>query len=88
MQILYSDLQEMFSLQKRDEYGTPEVHNQVKSLVTQQNVVLHVCGTYAGWQGLADEDFPAYVDVAASGPAQINDYVALGYVKIIIEDED
>ena len=80
--------QEMFSLQKRDEYGTPEVHNQVKSLVTQQNVVLHVCGTYAGRQGLADEDFPAYVDVAASGPAQINDYVALGYVKIIIEDED
>lgn len=80
--------QEMFSLQTRDEYGTPEVHNQVKSLVEQQDVVLHACGTYAGWRGLAEEDFPAYVDIAASGPAQINDYVAIGYVKVIIREED
>ena len=80
--------QEMFMLEKRNEYSTPEVHTQVKSLVEQQDVVLHVCGTYAGWQGLADEDFPAYVDVAAAGPAQINDYVAIGYVKIIIEEKD
>jgi intracellular sulfur oxidation DsrE/DsrF family protein len=80
--------QEMFTLQRRDEYGSPEVHKQVKSLVEQQDVVLHVCGTYAGWRGLAEEDFPAYVDVAAAGPAQINDYVAIGYVKIIIEDVD
>jgi intracellular sulfur oxidation DsrE/DsrF family protein len=80
--------QEMFMLEKRNEYSTPEIHTQVKSLVEQQDVVLHVCGTYAGWQGLADEDFPAYVDVAAAGPAQINDYVAIGYVKIIIEEED
>lgn len=79
---------EMFSLQTRNEYGSQEVHQQVKSLVEQQQVTLHVCGTYAGWQGLAEEDFPAYVDVAAAGPAQINDYVALGYVKIIITVDD
>ena len=79
---------EMFSLQKRNEYGSQDVHKQVKSLLAQQDVVLHVCGTYAGWKGLAEEDFPAYVDVAAAGPAQINDYVAIGYVKIIIKDQD
>lgn len=80
--------QEMFSLQTQNEYGSQAVHQQVRSLVEQQHVTLHVCGTYAGWQGLADEDFPAYVDVAAAGPAQINDYLALGYVKIRITAED
>ena len=79
---------EMFALQKRDIYGSQDVHNQVQSLIQDEKVSLHACGTYASWQGLADEDFPAYVDVTASGPATINDYVALGYVKIIIEDED
>ena len=79
---------EMFSLQKRDVYGAREVHEQVQSLIQDQNVALHACGTYAGWRGLADEDFPDYVDVTASGPATINDYVALGYIKIIIDEED
>jgi intracellular sulfur oxidation DsrE/DsrF family protein len=80
--------QEMFTLQKNNEYGSQAVHQQVKSLVEQQHVTLHVCGTYAGWKGLAEEDFPDYVDVAAAGPAQINDYLALGYVKIRITAED
>ena len=82
------DLAMSHSLQKRDAYGAREVHEQVQSLVQDQNVALHACGTYAGWHGLAREDFPAYVDVTASGPATINDYVALGYVKIIIQAPD
>lgn len=79
---------EMFSLQKRNEPGSQAIHQQVKSLVEQQDVALHVCGTYAGWKGLTKEDFPAYVDVAAEGPAQINDYLALGYVKVLIKRRD
>ena len=79
---------EMFSLQKRDVYGAREVHEQVQSLIQDQRITLHACGTYAGWRGLASEDFPAYVDITASGPATINDYVALGFVKIIIEEDD
>ncbi len=79
---------EMFALQKRDVYGAREVHEQVQSLIQNQGITLHACGTYAGWHGLAREDFPAYVDVTASGPATINDYVALGYVKIIIQAPD
>lgn len=80
--------QEMFTLQTRHASGSQQVHQQVKSLVEQQQVTLHVCGTYAGWKGLANEDFPDYVDVAAAGPAQINDYLALGYVKILIKEKD
>lgn len=79
---------EMFSLQQRSEQNNQAVHQQVKSLVEQQQVTVHVCGTYAGWKGLTNEDFPDYVDVAAAGPAQINDYLALGYVKIIIKGND
>jgi intracellular sulfur oxidation DsrE/DsrF family protein len=79
---------EMFALQKRDVDGYQDVHNQVQSLIQDERVSLHACGTYAGWRGLASEDFPAYVDVTASGPATINDYVALGYVRVILEDED
>lgn len=79
---------EMFALQKRDVDGYQDVHKQVQSLIQDENISLHACGTYAGWRGLASEDFPAYVDITASGPATINDYVALGYVKIIIEEED
>ena len=79
---------EMFALQKRDVYGAREVHEQVQSLIQDQGITLHACGTYAGWQGLSKEDFPDYVDVTASGPATINDYVALGYVKIMIEEQD
>jgi len=30
------------------------------------------------------EEFPGFVDVAAAGPAQINDYRALGYILITL----
>ena len=62
---------EMFSLQKQNVYGAQEVHKQVQSLIQDDKGSVHACGTYAGWQGLADEDLPAYVDVTASGPATI-----------------
>jgi len=79
--------QEMFALETgvRDSY--PEVHETVRSLLAA-DVTVHACGTYAGWRGLAEEDFPAYVDLSAAGPAQVNDYLALGYVRIVIGDEE
>ncbi len=80
--------QEQFALQKEADEEQQVVHHQVQSLTGEQNIQVHVCGTYAGWRGLSAEDFPDYVNVAAAGPAQINDYVALGYRKIVIRDED
>mgnify|MGYP001827422971 CR=1 FL=1 len=49
---------------------------------------LHVCGVHAGWDGYTPEDFPAYVDVSASGPAQISDYRNIGFVLIELERPD
>lgn len=55
-----------------------------QQLVTNDNVPLHVCGTHASWRNVGEDEFPDYVDVAAAGPATINDYIALGYTLIKI----
>ena len=78
---------EQFALQKKQSQQQTKVH-QLTQLLVQDNVPVHVCGTYAGWKGLSAEDFPAYVDVAAAGPAQINDYVNLGYIKIVLDKKE
>ena len=78
--------EEMFGLETsvRDSYT--EVHQTVRSLLAD-DVSVHACGTFAGWRGLAEEHFPDYVDLSASGPAQINDYRALGYTVIVVTDD-
>ena len=48
-------------------------------------VAIHVCGEYAQWKRLEQRDFLPFVDVAASGVAQIENYVALGFVRIPLE---
>jgi len=76
---------EMFALQKP---GPEKSASPVQSLTQQlvkDGVSLHVCGTYAARRGLSEEDFPEYVNVAAAGPAQINDYIAVGYVRIKVK---
>jgi len=76
--------QEMFALQTKKRTGNPAVHQIAESLSRDDGIPVHVCETYAGRRGLAAEDFPAYVDVAPSGPSQINNYVALDYVRLVV----
>lgn len=75
---------EEFALQAdaRDEY--PAIHREVESLVADE-VPVHVCGTHASWYGVTPEDFPAYVDVAPTGPGQISLYRDLGYEVIVVD---
>ena len=63
------------------------IHNEAQEL-RAGGVDLHVCGVHAGWDGYTPEDFPAYVDVSASGPAQIRDYRNLGFVLIELQGPD
>ena len=76
---------EQFALQKKKDKKYKKVHSLTQQLVNKDHVPLHVCGTYAGWKGVSEEDFPDYVDVAAAGPATINDYIALGYTLIKLQ---
>lgn len=78
---------EQFALTNDEKEENKEVHQLVKSF-GNDDVPVHVCETFAGWRGLSANDFPDYVNVAAAGPAQVNDYLALGYELIIITDED
>lgn len=78
---------EMFALKKDPAHANTPVKRLTQQLVAD-GVSLHVCGTYATRRGLSEEDFPDYVNVAAEGPAQINDYVAVGYLHIKLERPD
>ena len=79
---------EQFALSKKNQTTNQSSHTAVRSLIQDSNVQVHVCGTYAGWRGLSAEDFPDYVDVAAAGPAQVNDYIAVGYLVVVIRSAD
>ena len=74
---------EQFALATSKAKKQTKVHSLTQQL-NKDGVQLHVCGTHAEWKGLSDEDFPDYVDVATTGPAQINDYVAVGYTLVVI----
>lgn len=74
---------EEFALQSQYREEHADIHAQVRSLVDAE-VPVHVCETHAGWYGVSAQDFPAYVDVAPSGPGQIALYRELGYELIIV----
>jgi len=76
--------QEMFALQTGKRAGNPAIHQIAESLSRDDGIPVHVCETYAGWRGLATEDFPAYIDVAPSGPSQIRNYEALDYARLVV----
>ena len=75
---------EQFDLMTENRNTASKAHNLVEALVAQDEIEVHVCGTHAEWYGKTPEDFPDYVDVSAAGPAQINDYIALGYEVIVL----
>ncbi len=75
---------EQFGLMASREEEMPQLHAVVKSLVAR-DVLVHVCGTHALWQGQTAADFPDYVDVTPAGPTEIRNYEAMGYVLIEIE---
>lgn len=75
--------QEMFALQEKDKAKNAALHQQVQGL-KREGIPVHVCETYASWKGVAPEAFPSYIDVAPSGPAQINNYIALDYQRLIV----
>lgn len=73
---------EQFSLTKDKRDSAPKIHQNVQRLVRDDSVPVHVCETYAEWNGVGAEQFPDYVQVAAEGPAQVRAYQELGYTLI------
>jgi len=73
--------QEQFSLLTKEKKKHAKTHKLTQKLAAN-DVEVHVCGTHASWYSLSEEDYPDFLDVAASAPAQINDYKKLGYIHI------
>ena len=73
---------EQFALTSDQQKSQGAVHDNVQSLVRDQNVPVHVCETYAEMNNVAAEQFPEYVQVAPAGPAQVRAYEDLGYSVI------
>jgi hypothetical protein len=47
--------------------------------------VVVVCGVHSQWNDVPEDAYLDFVDVSASGPAQIRDYMNVGYVRIALE---
>ena len=56
--------------------------------LSSEGLEIHVCGEYAATKRLGPRDFLDFVDVAASGSAQLADYIKLGYARVKLEPED
>ena len=76
--------EEQFALTTDNRESAPKLHAIAETLVDDQQVSLHVCGTYANWNDISAEEFPDFVNVSATGPAQINDYRELGYILVVL----
>lgn len=61
----------------------PQVLAQLTSL-SDEGVDIHVCGAHSQMKGVPETDYIDFVDVSPSGPAQINDYISLGYRHILL----
>ena len=78
---------EQFGLLKSNQKQNKEVHEAVKSLVQDDSIPVHICGTHASWYNKTESDFPDYVDVAPAGPTEINNYEEMGYVLVVMQEE-
>lgn len=79
---------EQFALTNKNQLANRSEHQNIRALMQDSKIQIHVCGTLAGWHGLSTKGFPDYVNVFATGPAQINDYKALDYLLLVIRSKN
>lgn len=75
---------EQFQLTRERQHEQPDAIAQLRSL-SEDGVNVHVCGTHSSWKDVAESAYIDFIDVSPSGPAQINDYIKLGYQHILLQ---
>ena len=75
---------ELFDLTHRAGLENSPAIRQLADLEAE-GIEIHVDGEYARWKRLEQRDFLEFVEVAASGSAQLAAYVELGYVSIKLD---
>lgn len=76
---------EIISLSEDNKYKHKKTHKLLQKLVTQNNLLFHICGTMARMNELDPDGFPDYVDVVPYGPSQVEDYLSLGFELVDLE---
>lgn len=79
---IVSHASESLLLASKEQDKHPALHKSIKSLSTSGDTSIHVCGTYASWYNVSEDDFPDYINVSPAGPVQVDDYIELGYIHI------
>ncbi|MDJ0833600.1 MAG: DsrE family protein [Gammaproteobacteria bacterium] len=74
---------EQFQLTKSAAPQQPRAIAQLQGL-TEDGVNLHVCGTHSYWNDVEESAYLDMVNISPSGPAQVNDYIKLGYTHILL----
>ncbi|MBT3204801.1 MAG: DsrE family protein [Gammaproteobacteria bacterium] len=75
---------EQFQLTKDKVLEQTKAIAQLSELV-EDGVSLHVCGTHSSWRDIPDSAYIDIADVAPSGPAQINNYINIGYKHVLLQ---
>jgi len=86
--VMVSHGREQFMLLKSEHDENKQRQQALQSLISDKKIDVHVCAVHGSWYGNTAEDFVDFIDVAASAPAQINDYTNLGYELIVLEKYD
>jgi intracellular sulfur oxidation DsrE/DsrF family protein len=81
--VVVSHGREQFELTKNHAAVDDRTLQTLRNL-SSEGVNIHVCGVHSAWKNIEAGSYLDFVDVSASGPAQINDYVKLGYKRITL----
>lgn len=76
---------EQFALTESERDENEAVHMAVRDLALNQNVPVHVCGSFAKRYGVEASMFANYVDVAQAAPRQLRQYLLQGYEQVLVE---
>lgn len=81
--VVVSHGSEQFQLLAEREGEQPQAIAGLRELAGE-GMHVHVCGVHSSWRNVSEDKYADFVDVSPSGPAQINDYRALGYHRIML----
>lgn len=76
---------EMFALVEEFKSLNEKLHQSIIELSNNYDVVFQVCGSYASFSDVDSSEFPDYIDVVPSAPAEITNYRQMEYKFIALE---
>lgn len=73
---------EQFALTTDNRKKYADTHERIERI--SADVPVHICETHASWYDVQAEDYPDYITVSATGPAQVRLYKEMGYILVVL----